>query len=310
MIKNMLLRMGMVMILPLVFFNLLMAANGSGNTVTEKRNVGSFTRVDMGDLRRSFFFAGDNLNPDNYQTAVIQGEQEGVTVEGEDNILKELNTDVQNGILYIDFDEPVYLTKILRITVYMKNIEALANSGPGYLYAKGGIKANELSLSVSGSGLMMLAYYADRITVKVSGSGDALLNGNSVSSDWSVSGSGRIKNGKVVSSDNAAIHISGSGAVKMDLVTKYLECGISGSGLLSLSGTADQQSVTISGSGNALCTDLLTKQSRVQISGSGNAEISVSDQLEANISGSGSVFYHGKPVIKSHTSGSGSVTQR
>ncbi len=263
----------------------------------------------MGDLRQYSFFDGDNLNTDNYQVEVIQGEQEGVTLEGEDNILKVINTDVQNGILYIYFEEPVHLSKILHIKVYMKNIQVLANSGPGYLYSKGMIEASNLELSISGSGLMTLAYHAKNISVKVSGSGNTILNGDSDSSDWSMSGSGTIKNGKIISSNNTTIRISGSGSVKMDLTTKYLESGLSGSGLLNISGIADTHSTTISGSGSILSTGLLTKISKIQIGGSGNAEINVSDQLDANISGSGSIHYHGRPAINSHCSGSGSVTQ-
>ncbi len=309
--KNRFYGLTVIMILSSLFFNLLMAnVNGSGNTISETRKVDSFKRVEVGDLLKSFILAGDNLNPDNYQVEVIQGEKEGLAIEGEENILKVLNTDVQNGTIYIYFEEPVHLSKILRITIYMKNIDALVNSGPGYLYAKGVINASDLELSISGSGSMMLSYHADDIEVNLSGSGNALLNGNSDSSDWSVNGSGRIKNGKIISSNKTEIHINGSGDVKMDLTTKYLESGLFGSGSLSLSGSAEQHNITISGSGNILSTDLQTKISKVKISGSGSAEISVRDQLKANISGSGSVYYHGRPVINSHSSGSGSVTQR
>jgi hypothetical protein len=284
--------------------------NGSGNIVSETRKTGSFTRVEIHDLEQYSFFSADNLNPDNYQVEIIQGEREGIEAKGEDNIMKVLNTKVRSGILHIYFEKPVNLSKILHIAVYMKNIEALENCGPGYLYANGEIKASNLDLSANGSGLIRMAYRADHITGKVSGSGDAFFSGNSYSSDWYLSGSGMMKNGKIISSNKTLIHISGSGSIQMFLITKFLNSRLSGSGSLILSGKADNHQMTVSGSGSIISSELETKTGKVRISGSGNVEISVSDQIEAVISGSGNIYYHGRPAINFRFSGSGRVMQK
>ena len=103
--------------------------------------------------------------------------------------------------------------------------------------------------------------------------------------------------------------VSGSGKVALAAtIDGTADFGISGSGKIQASGTADQVKATISGSGRVLAADLQTNRCDVRISGSGDVEINVTNELDANISGSGSVSYRGNPKkINSHSAGSGKV---
>jgi len=48
---------------------------------------------------------------------------------------------------------------------------------------------------------------------------------------------------------------------------------------------------------------------RFEVSGSGDAQVNVSDVLDAEISGSGTIVYKGDPQVNAHVSGSGSIKQ-
>lgn len=85
---------------------------------------------------------------------------------------------------------------------------------------------------------------------------------------------------------------------------------ISGSGEVTLRGTADDLEVEISGSGSYRGADLVAATGSVDISGSGSAVMNVTDQLDISISGSGEVEYIGTPALSQSISGSGEVTSR
>ena len=116
---------------------------------------------------------------------------------------------------------------------------------------------------------------------------------------------------KLAVKDLRAVSVSGSGdATAAQLKTDRFTVDISGSGSLSVAGSADLQKVTISGSGAYNAPDFATKETQITISGSGHAVVKASDRLDATVSGSGEALYVGAPQVTSHVSGSGSVRQR
>jgi len=111
--------------------------------------------------------------------------------------------------------------------------------------------------------------------------------------------------------DLTGLTVSGSGKVTAPkITTDALSSDISGSGTITVGGSAPEQRLTISGSGTYEAGDLAGKTLHADISGSGNAVVSVSDALDVTISGSGSLTYSGDPTVKKDISGSGSVTKK
>lgn len=244
----------------------------------EVRNVDSFTKI-------SFGFPG--------KLYLKQGSPQKVELEGDQDILKEVETEVSGSRLRIGkegkwFD---WNTGDKKVTVYITvpNIEGVSVSGSGDIIGQSKIKANDLDLNVSGSGSLSLDAEANGdVEANVSGSGDMELKGHFESFESDVSGSGRV--------------------VLSAIIDGLADFGISGSGKIEAEGSADRVKTNISGSGKVLAADLETNRCDVRISGSGDVEISVKNELDANISGSGSVSYRGNPTkINSHASGSGKV---
>lgn len=111
--------------------------------------------------------------------------------------------------------------------------------------------------------------------------------------------------------DLMGLTVSGSGEVAAPkITTAALNSDISGSGTVTIGGSAPEQQLTISGSGTYDASDLASKTVRAEISGSGTAVVSVSDALDVTISGSGSLTYIGEPTLQKDISGSGSVTRK
>jgi hypothetical protein len=87
-----------------------------------------------------------------------------------------------------------------------------------------------------------------------------------------------------------------------------LESSISGSGDMSISGTADNSTVSVVGSGDFAARDLKTVKTAVRVSGSGDARINASEQVDAAVHGSGDVSYTGgASVINKSKTGSGDI---
>ncbi|MER8809955.1 DUF2807 domain-containing protein [Mesorhizobium australicum] len=102
--------------------------------------------------------------------------------------------------------------------------------------------------------------------------------------------------------------LSGGGRLELSaLAQDALDLRISGSGDVRASGSVQDLSLRISGSGSGDFGKLTAKTASVEISGSGNADIAPQDQADIRVSGSGNVQIHGNPKINSHVTGSGRV---
>lgn len=124
----------------------------------------------------------------------------------------------------------------------------------------------------------------------------------------SVSGSGKIYGKNMIKAEKMDLKVSGSGNIELEADAKVLRFSIAGSGLLKVAGTATDGYASISGSGNIKAVDLKAQKFEVKISGSGNCEIYARESLEASISGSGTIYYKGDPKkVNVNTSGSGSI---
>lgn len=225
-----------------------------------------------------------------------QGSPQKVEIEGDKDVLRELEIDVDGKTLvigrkgsWLGFDWNWSNDARINVYVTVPDIEGLSVSGSGTLVAENKLTVEDLDLRVSGSG---------RLEVTADASGDV---------DADVSGSGTIKlTGKCQSFDS---DVSGSGRILLEQsVARDASFGVSGSGRIEASGSAATVRATISGSGRVYASNLETDKCSVRISGSGDVEISVKSELDANISGSGSVSYKGNPEhVNSHSSGSGRV---
>jgi hypothetical protein len=210
-------------------------SNGQA-VVKETRNVSGFKRVSFGVAGNLYITLGSEFN---------------VVIEGEKSFLEDIVTEVSGGRLVIKKDN-WRLNMNEKVTVYitMPEVEGLSVSGSGRAEIKDAVKADNLALSVSGSGKLYTGdVAAGTLDCGISGSGDIIIggNGNATKADISISGSGNYS-GESLKIRSAGISISGSGNCTCN-VSETLRASVSGSGNVSYLGNP-KIDARVSGSGH------------------------------------------------------------
>jgi hypothetical protein len=204
------------------------------SVVKENRNVSGFTKVSFGVSGNMYINIGNEFK---------------VTLEGDEDDLEDIETEVTAGRLVVKKDNwNMNFNEKVVVYITMPELEGLGVSGSGKAEIKDAVKTSDLNLSVSGSGKL----YATEVAVSdlrcsISGSGDIILGGGSASTaDLSISGSGNYT-GETTKLGSVDISISGSGNCVVN-VTESLKAGVSGSGDVTYIGNP-KVDARVSGSG-------------------------------------------------------------
>jgi hypothetical protein len=201
----------------------------------ETRNLKGFTKVSFGVSGNLFITFGPEFN---------------VVLEGEKSLLEDIETEVSGGKLIIK-KENWRLNMNEKVIVYitMPYISRLDVSGSGKAEIKDAVKADNLDLSVSGSGKLFTSdIVAVNLNCSISGSGDIIIggNGDATKADIAISGSGDYT-GESLKIGSAEISISGSGSCSCN-ITESLRASVSGSGNVTYLGNP-KVDARVSGSG-------------------------------------------------------------
>jgi hypothetical protein len=191
-----------------------MPIDGSGNVVSEPREVSGFSTV-------SLLGSGDVI--------IEQGATESLTITTDDNILPYLTSQISGTqlILAVKKNTSVKPTAGINYRITVKRLNQIDLSGAGSIDAKS-IRTGRLKIAISGSGTTTVAGKADHQDVVISGSG------HHDSEDFSVK--------------TATVRISGSGSVVV-AVSEKLDVNVIGSGSVNYIGDPTvTQKVTGSGS--------------------------------------------------------------
>jgi hypothetical protein len=185
---------------------------GSGNVVTEEREVSGFNEIVLGGTGR---------------VEVEVTGTESLTIEAEDNIMPALETRVRNGSLRLDTNRSISPSEEIVYTITAASLDGLAISGSGVMNALG-IDTTDFRAEISGSGdVTAEGTLTGRLTISISGSGEF--------------------DGESLTAPEGEVDVSGSGSAVVN-VTDSLEVDVSGSGDVEYLGSPDiETSVTGSG---------------------------------------------------------------
>lgn len=207
------------------------------------------------------------------ELTIIMGEAETLTIEADDNILPLLEVDVNNDTLTVGVKRGTTIAPtVLNYTLTVPLLKAITLRGSGN--AAGSITTGE------------------DLKVVLEGSGNVNFETVTISNLFELSTNG-----------------SGSFSVGALSAAKFYGTG-GGSGDIMLSGEVAEQEVYLKGSGDYDADDLISRIARIDLDGSGNADVHVTDQLNASVDGSGSVNYTGEPEVEASINGSGQVNRR
>lgn len=185
---------------------------GMGAAAVQTRHLAAFDSVDL---------AGSN------NVTIHVGGKQSVVVRADSNLLHRVTTQVHAGTLVIGTTGSITSKSPMSVQIGMPSLTALTLSGSGIISA-GNIKAQRLSVTLPGSGVVHASGTLTRLDVSLGGSGDAQLQ-------------------QLVARDVHAV-LTGSGRIAVH-ATNTLQASVSGSGAIMYSGNPGHVTRSITGSG-------------------------------------------------------------
>ncbi|MBN1965566.1 MAG: DUF2807 domain-containing protein [Anaerolineae bacterium] len=207
---------------------------GSGNVISETRDVSGFTVIELNTSGNA---------------VVTVGDVDSLTIEAEDNILPLLTSEVRNGVLVLGTEpnSSFSSTRNIIYTITVANLDAVTLNGSGNLTA-GTLAGEQMVIAVNGSGSVDIADVSGNdLTVTISGSGSVTVAGSVTSQDVHILGSGGY-NGFDLASNSATIVTDGSGNAQVN-VADTLDATSNGSGSVIYAG-GPQVNAATNGSGD------------------------------------------------------------
>ena len=151
---------------------------GSGNMTSEDRNVSGYSKLDVGGC---------------FEVKITQGNTESLRIEAEDNIIKHVVTEVQNGVLHIHLDKSICKVKELIVFVNVKTLDAIKASGAAEIKTTNQLNnSDKFDLKISGAGEADMDIETKLLTTKISGAGELKLKGKADTHAVDISGAGEV----------------------------------------------------------------------------------------------------------------------
>jgi hypothetical protein len=248
---------------------------GSGNIITEARQVSGFDQVSV--------CCG-------MQLVVAQGSAEALEIQADDNLLPEITSVVAGDELVIEFQDSFLETSYrpsqpVQVFVTVQSLEGLDVSGGGRLEARD-LRTDGLTVSLSGGsrGDLERVMAPDKVVVEVSGGG-------------------RFQAEQIEASSLELNLSGGSEAMIASVEAETFILENSGGGNALIAGQASEQVIELSGASDYDAPDLLSQTATIEMSGGGNARLWVVDSLIADLSGGSQAEYYGDPVVTENLSG-------
>ena len=208
---------------------------GNGKVVTVTRTTSDYDGIGVGG---------------SFDVILVQGKEGNITIEGEENIIPYIETEVKGNNLEIKFKKNTNIrtTKRLTVTVPYTDIDKVSLGGSGNISNEGTIKATDLKISLGGSGNISLKVDSDEVKSSIGGSGNIKLNGSTNEFKCSIAGSGSIK-AYELTADTLNATIAGSGSISTTVKTK-IKANVVGSGSIYYKGNPKYVDSKTVGSGD------------------------------------------------------------
>ncbi len=193
---------------------------GSGVRKTETRDVASFKSIESDGA---------------YEIEVNCQKPLSLQVEGDDNILPLVKTDVRDGVLYITNPQPYHTRQPVVLRITAPNIERIVSNGAGNFNVSN-VKNDAFELHSTGA----TSFNANGQTksVRIESSGAGKINAGDLRAEKanvSISGAASVD---VFASDQLDVNLSGVGHVSYSGNPKTVNKNISGLGAVSAKGSS------------------------------------------------------------------------
>lgn len=130
--------------------------SGSGTMKLEKRDVPAFKAVDISGA---------------YEVEILVQPQQSLEVEGDDNLLPLIKTEVKNGVLRINNEESFSTRQKLRVRISVPSLEGIDASGASDIVVSN-VKSDDFKIDASGAGKLQISGETKTLEVDMSGAGE------------------------------------------------------------------------------------------------------------------------------------------
>lgn len=185
--------------------------SGSGHIVSEDRKVSDFVKIEVDGA---------------YKVILKQDSTLGINISADDNLMRYIHTDVNNGRLRIHSRKSFCNTGDLVIHIGVHNIEEIRASGAVEVESDGKVTTKDMAFHLTGASKVNMDLNADRVFTKGSGAIEVSLKGQATSHTLELTGSGDLKAFDFVVSD-CTIRSTGAGHCQVN-VLKELDVNSTG----------------------------------------------------------------------------------
>ena len=203
------------------------ALEGSMNVITQSREIGHFNAIEASGALK---------------VELLQGEQVGLTVVADDNLIELVVTEVANDVLKIRLKERVGKHKSLDVKVAFVTLEALSVSAGARVTSVNTIVGMVLRHVISSGAFSDLNLEFEKLTLEASSGAHAKLTGK-VRELFLQSSSGAQVDARELSAENATVR-SSSGAINHIFVNNEMSIDVSSGAIVNYYGqpaTRDQR---------------------------------------------------------------------
>jgi len=173
---------------------------GSGELVTQTRDVGTFDGIRLDGIGR---------------LVITQGSRVSLEIQAEDNIIEELTSEVQGNTLVLGYQDQTWLrtiipTKIVVYTLTVTDLSEVIFNGAGELEINA-LDTDSFSIEINGAAKIDIdELTTDNLVVEIDGTGTVSIAGNTNTQDVNIQGAGNYQASDLKSS-NTTITIAGLG---------------------------------------------------------------------------------------------------
>ena len=128
---------------------------GSGNRQKQTREVAPFTSISTEGA---------------FEIEIVSQKPLALEIEGDDNILPLIRTDVSGGVLHIKNRPGYSVSEPIRITISVPNLEGLSSSGAGSMKVTG-LKNERFEIDVNGAPAIQISGETNLLKIKANGAG-------------------------------------------------------------------------------------------------------------------------------------------
>lgn len=188
---------------------------GSGKTKAEKRDLSGFTAVNISGA---------------FEVEIVAQKEAGVELEGDDNLLPLVRTEVSNGVLSIFNSQSYSTSEAIRVRISLPRLDAVSTSGASDIVVTN-VKSDDFNVSTSGAGSLKISGEAKTLDLEISGAGSVDTK-DLRAARVSVDSSGAAE-ATVYASEDLRVSASGAGSVEYYGDPKNVSESVSGGASIS-----------------------------------------------------------------------------